>query len=76
MRSKYEAAHARIVARARAAGLPHDAVDAGYRSVIEYLGSPDLQHLTPKLLERLRIIDGVRGEDFRAVFPELSGLHE
>jgi hypothetical protein len=48
----------------------------GYASAINFMLAEDKSNVWPKFVAETKKLDNVRGEDFWATFPELSGLRD
>jgi hypothetical protein len=65
-------------------GLPegmdkHTVLNTGYgikrlRSLLDFMDKEDWSERMPELREWIRVLDKTRGLDFKATFPEMSGL--
>lgn len=46
----------------------------GFKSLLNLLTAQDASHLLPRFNEEIKKLDGIRNEDFWAIFPELTKL--
>jgi MoaA/NifB/PqqE/SkfB family radical SAM enzyme len=49
---------------------------SGFKGLISFMEAQQQQHLLPEFFKKTQELDQLRGEDFFATFPELSGLQQ
>jgi hypothetical protein len=62
----------RIEKFSRERNLPCDRAVEGYKGVISFINKADDIQLTPQFINRSSVIDAIRSEDIREIYPELD----